>query len=106
MNRNVDEYLNLSYSTYVVPDITTDQAPCYLAYHPELEGCMSHGDTPEEAINNLREATELYISTLIEMGIEVPEPQGIEFKWDVFVVPNEIYADVQSTASVPQSIPV
>lgn len=48
--------------TVVAPDVTTDGEPCYMASHPDLEGCMAHGDTPEEALNNLREATALYLS--------------------------------------------
>ncbi len=53
MKNNVKEYIELPYSTVVVPDVTTDGEFCYMAYHPELEGCMPHGDTPEEALHNL-----------------------------------------------------
>lgn len=73
-SKSVEDYLALPYSTYVMPDVTTDGQPCYVAYHPELEGCMSHGATREEALRNLREATELYISTLLEKGIDFPLP--------------------------------
>ena len=34
------------------------------AYCPELKGCHTQGETVEEALNNLREAAELYIETL------------------------------------------
>ena len=63
-----------SYSTVVILDTTTDEQPCYLAYHPELEGCMSHGTTPAEALQNLKEVTELYISVLLEKGLGIPAP--------------------------------
>src|SRR5262245_24212502 len=66
------------YSVIVVPDETVDGEPCYIAYHPELDGCMSHGVTPEEARVNLRYARELYIKTLQEMGEPVPPPSGTE----------------------------
>ena len=36
----------------------------YFAYVPKLEGCVSQGDTVEEAIQNIKEAIELYIETL------------------------------------------
>jgi len=94
VTKKVEDYIDLPYSTYVVPDLTTDNEPCYLAYHLELEGCMSHGDTPEEAMRNLREARELYISSLIEMDIEIPTPQGITFRWDILEIPSPVYADV------------
>lgn len=45
--------------------------------NPELPGCYSEGVTWEEAKNNLREARELYIFTLLKAGGEVPIPRRI-----------------------------
>lgn len=36
----------------------------YYAYCPELDGCQSQGETLEEVMANIREATELYLETL------------------------------------------
>jgi predicted RNase H-like HicB family nuclease len=36
----------------------------YYAFCPELEGCQSQGDTFEDALNNVKEAIELYLETL------------------------------------------
>ena len=33
----------------------------YTVYVPSLPGCISQGDTIEEALNNIKEATELYL---------------------------------------------
>ena len=66
--------MNTSYSVYVVPDETTDGEPCYLASHPELHGCMSHGRTIEEAITNLDAARDLYVTTLQQLGQPIPPP--------------------------------
>ena len=33
----------------------------YTAYVPILPGCISEGDTPDDAMANIREAVELYI---------------------------------------------
>ena len=33
----------------------------YTAYAPSLPGCISEGDTAEEAMANVREAIELYL---------------------------------------------
>lgn len=66
--------MNVSYSTYVVPDETTDGEPCYLASHPELHGCMSHGRTIAEAVTNLHSARELFLATLEEIGQPIPSP--------------------------------
>ena len=36
----------------------------YFAYSPELPGCFSQGNSYEEAVENIKEAAELYIETL------------------------------------------
>ena len=100
MRERVEQYPCLSYSTFVVPDVTTDNEPCYQAYHPELEGCMSHGRTPEETLRNLGEVTELYITTLLEKGLEVPAPQGVEITWDVVSPATWVEADIYAVPSV------
>jgi len=40
----------------------------YTAYVPALPGCISEGDTIEQALQNIREAIELYLEP-------IPEPQ-------------------------------
>ena len=89
MESNFDRYLKRSYSTIVVPDVTTDGEPCYLAYNSELEGCMSHGATRDEALHNLGEVRKLYISTLVSEGLEVPFPEVIGVNWEVVAPADE-----------------
>lgn len=36
----------------------------YFAFVPELKGCHTQGDSMEEVVRNIREAMELYRSTL------------------------------------------
>ncbi len=42
----------------------------YYAYSPELEGCQTQGDTFEEVMANIKEAIELYLSTLSDEEIK------------------------------------
>jgi len=42
----------------------------YYAYCPELEGCQTQGDTLQEALDNIKEAIELYLETLSENEIK------------------------------------
>ena len=35
----------------------------YTVYVPSLPGCISEGDTREEALKNIREAIDLYLET-------------------------------------------
>ncbi|HEY0079907.1 MAG TPA: type II toxin-antitoxin system HicB family antitoxin [Pyrinomonadaceae bacterium] len=48
----------------------------FVAEVPELPGCMAHGDTQAEALNNANEAIQLWIDTAVEDGVSVPEPKG------------------------------
>ncbi len=36
----------------------------YFAYVPSLSGCVSQGDTYEEALDNIKEASQLYLESL------------------------------------------
>lgn len=45
----------------------------YTAIVPSLPGCISEGDTVEEALTNIREAIELHIESMVAHGEEVPE---------------------------------
>ena len=49
---------------------------CFVIEVPELPGCISHGETEFEALNNIREAQELWIETAKEFGDYIPEPKG------------------------------
>ncbi len=44
---------------------------------PDLPGCFSAGDTLDEAIENAKEAIELWLETVIDDGGAVPEPGHI-----------------------------
>lgn len=44
----------------------------YVTYVSALKGCVSQGETREEALKNIREAMEVYIEALLEDGLPVP----------------------------------
>lgn len=48
----------------------------FIAEIPELPGCMAHGETPEDALKNAKEAIQLWIDTAKEFGDPVLEPKG------------------------------
>ena len=47
---------------------------CFGAYVPDLPGCAVVGDTREEALQLIREAMELHISSMRDQGDPLPEP--------------------------------
>lgn len=49
------------------------QSGYIVAECPSLAGCVSQGRTRGEVIENIKEAIDLYIKTLIEDGEAVPE---------------------------------
>ncbi len=55
--------------------------PCeeggYTVYAPSLQGCISEGDTKEEALINIKEAIELYLED-IEDDLFISEGEFIE----------------------------
>jgi len=45
----------------------------YTVYVPSLPGCVSQGETTEEAMANIREAIEVYLESLKARRIPVPQ---------------------------------
>ncbi len=50
----------------------------YTVTVPLLPGCISEGDTKEEALANIKEAIELYIESLGADGEPIPAQEAIE----------------------------
>lgn len=46
----------------------------YLASVPHLPGCMSDGETPEEALSNVQDAIATWIEAAKVWKIEIPKP--------------------------------
>jgi predicted RNase H-like HicB family nuclease len=65
------------YATLVRYEPENNGAPDYIAFHPELPGCFAQGYTPQEAIDNLAEVRLLWIKSLLEDGLPVPEPDPL-----------------------------
>jgi predicted RNase H-like HicB family nuclease len=68
---------------------------------PDLTGCFSAGDTMEEAMDNARDAIELWCETAIEAGRDIPvlksitvhqaRPEFAGWIWAVIEAPVERY---------------
>lgn len=48
----------------------------YVAEVPELPGCLSDGNSYEEALRNVRIIIDEWIETAVEEGRTIPEPRG------------------------------
>ena len=54
--------------------LSEDDGGGYLATVPDLPGCMSDGETPEEALKNVQEAIASWIAAAKEWKQDVPKP--------------------------------
>ena len=68
----------LDYPVIVQP-LTPEDGGGFLALVPDLPGCMSDGETPEEALLNVRDAILTWIEAAGDLGHPVPPP-SVELK--------------------------
>lgn len=52
--------------------VEQDEDGMYVAECPALPGCVSQGKTRQEAIDNLKDATQGYLESLKERGEAIP----------------------------------
>ena len=61
--------------THVISALSEEDGGGYLITFPDIPGCMSDGETPEEAVRNGRDAFESCIAALVDMGRPIPKPE-------------------------------
>lgn len=73
--RTVDEYMKLPYKMEITPDI---DAGGFVVSYPDLPGCLTVGDTIEEAIKNAEDAKRAWLEAAIEDRVKIKEPDDLE----------------------------
>jgi predicted RNase H-like HicB family nuclease len=63
----------LDYPVLIEP-LPAEDGGGFIATVPDLPGCISDGETPEEALANVRDAVALWIDEARALGRAVPEP--------------------------------
>jgi antitoxin HicB len=58
----------------IVEPLAEEDGGGFVARAPDLPGCMSDGETPEEAVVNARDAVLAWIEAAHDVGHEVPPP--------------------------------
>jgi antitoxin HicB len=66
--------LHLNEYRFTIRPLTEDEGGGYLIEYPEVPGCMSDGDTAEEAMVNGQDALKCCLLTMKEFGDRVPAP--------------------------------
>ncbi len=72
--RNIDEYMKLPYKMEIIPD--NDEGGFVVSF-PELPGCLSIGETINEAIANAMDAKQEWLIANLEEGNDIPLPDSI-----------------------------
>lgn len=73
--RNADEY------RITIQPLSKEEGGGYLVEYPEIPGCMSDGETVEEAIANGREALRDCLEAFKEFGRPAPKPGVGAAQW-------------------------
>ncbi|MDI6880064.1 MAG: type II toxin-antitoxin system HicB family antitoxin [Desulfitobacteriaceae bacterium] len=72
-NKNLDYYLGLPYKYSIYPA----QEGGYVIEIPDLPGCISQGETVEEAVSMIEDAKRGWLEVALEQGAEIPEPTAM-----------------------------
>jgi antitoxin HicB len=67
----VARYMALPYRIELIPGETA-----WVVSIPDLPGCLSQGRTPEDALERIKEAQELWIEGAIRDGLPIPTPSA------------------------------
>lgn len=60
---------------YAIEIFYSDDDHGYIAVVPDLEGCSAGGRTPQEALEEVLVAKELWLETARARGFDIPEPR-------------------------------
>jgi len=77
---------------FIVRPLTREEGGGYLVEFPDLPGCISDGETVDEAVANGMDAKVAWLAVAREEGRPIPEPGGpLSGKW-VQRVPRSLHA--------------
>ena len=74
-SRNLDRY------QFTVRPLSREEGGGYLVEYPDIPGCMSDGETIEEALANGRDALRDSLVVFSEMGRKIPKPRIEAAQW-------------------------
>jgi antitoxin HicB len=75
IQKTLDDYLELPYGIVVTHDRDNEGREGYVAEVRELPGCISQGESPEDAVRSVYDAMAGWISVALQDGKDIPEPR-------------------------------
>lgn len=73
--KTVDEYFQLPYRMEIIEN--KDEGG-FVVNFPDLPGCLTCGETVEEAVENAKDAKRCWLEAALEDGIAIPLPDETE----------------------------
>ena len=77
MTKDLDYYDGLPWRVTIDPERQDDGRIIFIAFHPEFDGVLGSGETPEAALTDLHAARRSMIEALLAEGYPVPEPATV-----------------------------
>jgi predicted RNase H-like HicB family nuclease len=96
MRKDLDFYLNLHYPVTIHPDPDGG----FVAEIEELPGCMTQGETLEEAFQAIEDARHGWIQIAYEDGQDIPLPRDLEeYSGKILIrIPKSLHRDLSHAA--------
>ncbi|HLF79889.1 MAG TPA: type II toxin-antitoxin system HicB family antitoxin, partial [Dehalococcoidia bacterium] len=68
----INEIMRRPYRRIIIPD---EESGTFTAMIAEFPGCITEGDSPNEAFTNLEDAAAAWLEAAVESGLPIPEPE-------------------------------
>jgi antitoxin HicB len=91
--KDIAYYLALPYRIH----IQAESEGGFFARVEELKGCMTQGESMEEVAGNIRDAMEAWLTTALDRGIAIPEPESFSGKF-VLRIPKSLHRKLSENA--------
>ena len=72
----MNEFANIDKYGFTIRPLSSEDGGGFLIEYPDLPGCHSDGDTPEQAIVNGRDAVRSYLLSCRKHGDPIPKPSS------------------------------
>ena len=78
--------------------LSDEEGGGWLVTYPDLPGCMSDGETPEEAMANGKDALDAWLKAAAEAGRDIPNPGDLPSGKFIARVPRSLHARLSARA--------
>ena len=72
----MNEFANIDKYPFTIRPLSAEDGGGYLIEYPDLPGCHSDGESPEQAIVNGRDAVRSYLMSCRKHGDPIPKPSA------------------------------